>query len=1223
MAQQNAANSQANSRVTSDAENESALLYYLGVLRRQIWIVIPVVVVFGTIGLIISFRTPRVYMAVAQLLVERVTPQVMSFERGLEASAEWDREFYATQTKLVRSRTVMETALQRPDLNRMLEEESNADGVSGGSFLGEIRQTLLSLLGAEPAPPPEPWEILQERVVADHLEGTHFLLVKVLHKQAYRAAFMANGVAKAFRDYHKQRKLDILGESFVLLQNQKDEAEKELDAAQKALQDFRESAQAVSVLPSNGDQPAVDRLVKLNEELTQVQLNRVELDSQIAVMREAYGAEGALVEVSGERLFSLPVIQSDPTLSGFRVAIAEAEKELATLSQTYGAEHPLLKAAQAKATLMHDQFKEALQNVIEAHVNKLKMLVAQEQELQKKYDEQKLVTLDLAKETVTLTSLENNVARCRSLYDAIVDRMKEVDISTDMVRTNVQIVEEASIPSMPFGAARKRAFFLALLVGVFLGVGLAFLFENLDDTIKTPEDLKDNFDIPFLGFVPSVALIDGDQEKGTSRLGILSTARNGARRVGTVLRNRLPGVLPPMSPIKDEPDEERARVGMITLREPVSSVSEAYRNIRASLFYATPEDETKTLSLTSSRPQEGKSTTTCNLALSIAQTGKRVLLIDGDLHRPSVNRLLQLDVSKGLTDALVDRKKWQDVISPVLHEGKAVDNLDVICSGPAEPNPSELLGSDTMKRIIQEAREVYDWVLVDTPPILFVSDAGILSTMCDSVVVVVRAGNSTRSLLTRTTEQLRNLNAKVLGTVLNNVVISRMGRYYSSYYSYGYSQYAKDYRRTYYDERDEKPKAKKQEKTKKPAKKKASEAEPAVAAVAAPIEPDTELQKRVASLESELKELREQRKAALQEKDRIEKQLTRREEELAASARSNEELEQRVHSLEQDGAPPRETAKSRQEKRPPPGMAHLRAKHWAKRRNRQAALTKAELHVSSGNYRAALDILQELTEARPGETRAWEMMIMVLGELGDGKKLKDLVDGLKHLHKMEPHLYGLGWAQLSLLDDNPAGARKYLEEALTVAPRNTMVIETLTKALLRDGDNNKAMELVRRLLQIDPDNAYGNYVLGSHYARRGKTRRAEKALKLSLRTRTIPEAANNLGWLLMEQGNLTEGEKVVRRGLAIGHNNSRIWDTMATILTRGGRLDEAQEAVEKAVSLDPDAPALLLHCAELNLELGNSERAKELIEMLGEKRGQLPEEDRARLDKLSQALKAA
>jgi len=1215
MSEQNATRSQDTRGAGSNVENESALLYYLGVLRRQIWIVLPVILVFGVIGLIISFRTPRVYLATAQLLVERVSPQVMGFERSLEAGSEWDREFYATQTGLVRSRTVMETALHRPDLLKIIEDEMRSGESPGVSFLNDIRRTALSLLGAAPAPPPGPWEVLQQMVMAEHLEGTHFVLVKVMHGQAYRAAFVANSVAKAFRDYHKQRKIEELGEAFLLLQDQKNEAEQDLARAEKALQEFRESARAVSVSPTDGDQPVVDRLVKLNSQLTEVQISRVELASQIAVMRDSYNAEGGLTDASGERLFSLPVIQSDQTLSSFRTGIAEAEKEVAALGQTYGAEHPILKAARAKATLLREQFKSALNDVIEAHANKLKMLETQEQELQKKYEEQKLVALDLAKETFTLTRLQNDVERFRRLYDALVERLKEVDISKGLARTNVQLVEEAAIPATPFGTARKRAFLLALFVGIFLGIGLAFLFENLDDTIKTPEDLKENFDIPFLGFVPSVAQLDetsSGAEAPPARRAWPATAAV-LRKAGESLRQRMPGGMTAMSRIQDEPDEERARVGMITLREPVSSVAEAYRNIRANLFYATPENDTKTLSFTSSRPQEGKSTTTCNLALSIAQTGKRVLLIDGDLHRPSVDKLLGLKPSGGLGDALAGRANWKDLLQKVVYEGRTVDNLDVICSGQAAPNPSELLGSDGMKKILDDVKKNYDWVLVDTPPILFVSDAGILSTMCDGVVVVVRSGNSTRSLLTRTTEQLRNLNARILGTVLNNVVISRMGRYYSSYYSYGYSQYAADYRRAYYHEREKAPEVSSEAATGASVKrKKRAAGRPQAAPAPEPAGAEDTLRERVAELEAELKQMRERRRDDLRDRESAARKLAERDKELEVSRARQESLTGRVRELEQVRG-----SLGKPERKQPAGLRTLKERHWARRRNRRAALTRAGLHISSGDLPAALEILRELTEARPSETRAWEMMIMVLGELGDEQELKVLIDNIKNVSKNAPHIHGLAWGQINLIGNNPAGARNYLEEALSVSPRNVSVIETLVKAMLKEGEAESARKMAGRLLQIDPENAYGNCVMGSCYVRMNKMRRAEKALRKSLRTRTIPEAANNLGWLLMQQGNLMEGEKFVRRALSACRTNAQIWDTLAEILVRGGRFDEARESIEKAVSLDPGNPVLLLHSAELAVKSGESEEARELIALVNEKRGQLSEENRAKLDELS------
>ena len=206
----------------------------------------------------------------------------------------------------------------------------------------------------------------------------------------------------------------------------------------------------------------------------------------------------------------------------------------------------------------------------------------------------------------------------------------------------------------------------------------------------------------------------------------------------------------------------------------------------------------KTIMLTSSVPGEGKTVTATNLAAIIAETGKKVLLVDCDLHRPMVDRVLGLGKEKGLTSILAEGATLEECRQKVIVEGSATDTLDVITAGPRTASPSVLLGSDAMNRFLTRARSEYDWVLADTPPVLFVSDAAILSVPCDGVIVVVKSGTNSMSMLGRCTEQLRTVNAKVIGSILNGMLVSRIGRYYSRYYYYGYSRYAPDYQRSYY-----------------------------------------------------------------------------------------------------------------------------------------------------------------------------------------------------------------------------------------------------------------------------------------------------------------------------------------------------------------------------------------------------------------------------------------
>ncbi len=781
----------------------SILWEYLGILRRRVWVILPIVIIASTIGLIKAFQTPRIYRATTRMLVERQAPNVMKFGADSQEGESYDPDFYSTQTELIRSRAVMDTALREPGVSKLFS--SGEQTASQSSWAGELKRTLLAALGAEPAPPPEAWVLLRDKVVAIHLKDSHFMTIDALDGEPNAAADIANAAARAYQEYHRERKIGQLGVAFSLLEKERNKEEADLLEAEKALQAFRERARSVTV-NSAEDQPAIERLEKLNEQLTDVQLKRIELSSQIGVMKQALDSDTQVGEAINERLFTIPVIQTDLGLSETRKALADAEKDIAVLAQTYGLRHPRYQAAQTNVTLLRQQFKAALREITSSHDNRLEMLKNQETEIQKTYEEQKLTALELAKESFEYTRLKNAADRHRELFDSIVERMREVDVTSNLAQTNIQIIEKASPPLSPVNQGRFRKVLASAFFGFLFGAMLALMFESLDDTIKTPEDIKSRLRAPFLGFIPAVQPETAAGEEGKEPPpppDLKQRALTAYQQSLKLARQRLGIYFPKLALPEDLNEnrgtpEERAYRGTLVLSEPMSSIAEAYRGIRASLFYSIPAEEIKTLSMTSSRPQEGKTTTSCNLALSIAQTGKRVLLIDGDLHRPSVNTVLNLENKVGLTSVLVGQSTFEAALQKIVHNGKTVEHLDILAAGPSTPNPSELLGSNVMRDLLAAARKAYDWVLVDTPPILFVSDAGILSTMCDGVIIVVRSGNSTRSLLNRTTEQLAGLKARIIGSILNGVVVARMGRYYSSYYSYGYARYAKEYQRTYY-----------------------------------------------------------------------------------------------------------------------------------------------------------------------------------------------------------------------------------------------------------------------------------------------------------------------------------------------------------------------------------------------------------------------------------------
>jgi len=738
------------------SRNEPDLKHYVGVLRRRIWPLVTVFVIIVTLGTVYVFKTAPVYQAVARILIEKQTPRVMDFEDVGQLQSS-DHEYYNTQRELVTSRVILEDALSSPSVREALER---VHGQDSSSLLAEIMRTVSALLGSEPAAPPEPWEKLQQMLTVEQIRDTHLLAIKVESTYAGRAALLANAVARSFERYHIKRKLRTSSEAFDYLQQQKNEQEQNLLAAEQRLQEFREKAKVVSLDVADKSNPVLTRLSRLSDQLTEAQLKRIELEAQFSVVAQAVKEDGEGLEPNNEKLYSLSSVRVDRTVGELRARLVEAEKQVATLSDTYGREHPQLQAAQAEVDLLRARLKEALSQLVGSLTAELTMLRGQEEDLREQCDEQNLLALELAKQSLTFNRLQSDVERQRNLFDVLVERMKEVDLTADYAKTNVEVQQEAEVPRSPIRPKKARTVALSLFLGLFAGVGLAFLTEYLDDSVKTPEDLEERVGIPLLGFVPSMA--------------------NGSAS-----------------------DDGHANHGLVCLNEPRGSATEAYRNIRTSLFFSAPVEESRVLVVTSGGPGDGKTTTATNLAIIIAQSEKQVLLIDADCRRPRVHQILGIENEVGLTSVLVGEMALEDAVTAFrLKEQDPVASFDVLPVGRQSPNPAELLGSENMRKLLAEAREKYDQVIVDTPPVLFVADATILSAMSDGVIMVVNSASNRRAAR-RARQQLEGVKARVLGGVLNNVRVSRLGYYYSDYYYHGYSRYYKDYYGSYYPEESE------------------------------------------------------------------------------------------------------------------------------------------------------------------------------------------------------------------------------------------------------------------------------------------------------------------------------------------------------------------------------------------------------------------------------------
>jgi capsular exopolysaccharide synthesis family protein len=336
--------------------------------------------------------------------------------------------------------------------------------------------------------------------------------------------------------------------------------------------------------------------------------------------------------------------------------------------------------------------------------------------------------------------LKREVKTNRQLYDSLLERISETEVTGELKTTNIRIIDEAIVPDKPVRPRKKMSLLIAFFIGMMGGSGLAFFFESLDQSVRSPEDIKNHIHLP---------------------------------------------VLASISVPKDKAAKETTPEFISELL-PRSTIAESYKSLRTSVMFTAVEHKRKTLVLTSSGPKEGKTTTAVNLAIVMAQTGEKVLLLDADLRKPRVGKVFDIHEKEGLTEVLAGDR----TVDEVLHKTD-IKNLSAIVCGAIPPNPSELLGSHKMSELLEKLEKKFDRIIIDTAPVLAVTDAVVLSNKVDGTMVVIKAGETNRNAVLKTKEILKSVQAsRLIGVVLNMVDTAKTGSHY--YYNY-YGKYGDYY----------------------------------------------------------------------------------------------------------------------------------------------------------------------------------------------------------------------------------------------------------------------------------------------------------------------------------------------------------------------------------------------------------------------------------------------
>ncbi len=537
------------------------------------------------------------------------------------------------------------------------------------------------------------------------------------------AAVAANALAEEYTTQNLDLRLDTIQKNLRWLSDEVVKQEKKVSNAEAAMTKYREDQNALSL----GDRQniTIARLNALNETVTRQRTERMQKEATYNQLKS--------VDPASDAADGFPVVAANPGVVETKNRLTDLVAEKTRLSAKYLPNHPDIQKIDLQIKNARETLTAQRARVIETVKNEYLSAVTQERSFSASLEQQKNEAMDLDRKGGDYVVLQRQAESDRQLWQSLLTQQKELQVVSNSRSNNVQLQDRAEVPGAPFSPNTRREWFTAMMAGILVAFGLAFGIEYLDDTVKTPEDVSKRLGLPLLGLVPAIR---GD---------------------------RVP-----------------------LLSEPVPhDFGEAFRSLRTSLVFTAGAGEARVIAVTSSQPLEGKTTTACNLATALALGGSRVLLVDADMRRPGLHRIMGVENEVGLSHLLVGQARVREAVQRTTEP-----NLFVITAGRTPPNPSELLASDRMKSFIANlGHGPFDWIVLDTPPVLAVTDAVVLASLVSAVVFVVGSEMTRRVHAERALLTLRAGKPRSIGVVLNRVDFDRNKYYYSRYYGYNYKSY--------------------------------------------------------------------------------------------------------------------------------------------------------------------------------------------------------------------------------------------------------------------------------------------------------------------------------------------------------------------------------------------------------------------------------------------------
>ncbi|HEY0004455.1 MAG TPA: polysaccharide biosynthesis tyrosine autokinase [Pyrinomonadaceae bacterium] len=736
---------------------------YLFIVLKRKWLILSLVLVVTSLVTIHMFRQPNVYEAATMIQIEQKQKSVLQTQQ-IVINAQNDPAYWATQLKLLESPALARQVALTLDLKN---NPTFFSGQAQTSFFDSMRRIFSRGRKAPEAAPTSngglapvteneanerqltPEELAQlepyENAIAggltvDPVVGTNLVRLRFKHTSPEIAQKVSNTLATIFVFNNLDRQTSGSKNANDILSKQIAELQLKIQREQEERMNYALQHNLPTNETADGGNLELARLGQLSTQLLAAENDRKNAQSIWEAARSA------------PDIYSVPEVQSDSRILRLREQIEQLNQKRAALLVIYTKDWPEVQKIDEQLKPLEAALQKAPQEVIASLKSKYEAAVSRENMLRQEYNRQKGTTTQQNADQIQMTVLNQNLETDKQMYNTLLQRQKELMIVGTDKPNNVSVAETARLPREPIGPARMRYIVVALLLALSAGIGLAFLLDYLDDTLKSVEDVDRYIHLPALALIP---------------------ASRGSER--TLLKGRGPD------------DGGGGSTALALIDDVRSPIAESYRHLRTSLLLSSAGQPPRSILVTSSQPSEGKTTTAVNTAVMLAQTGVEVIIIDCDLRRPRVHAHFNVPNVRGVTNYLSGESDLDGLMQPY----EKLPNLKLLTSGPVPPNPAELLGSEEMRKLLNKLSERFTHIVIDSPPTISFTDSSILSTVVDGVILVVHGGRSSRAVVRRAKQQLMDVGANIFGVVLNNVKLESQSYYYAGYYS------------SYYEDADE------------------------------------------------------------------------------------------------------------------------------------------------------------------------------------------------------------------------------------------------------------------------------------------------------------------------------------------------------------------------------------------------------------------------------------